>query len=1041
MSLERLRGVVQWLRTDRRARVPLAFLCAALLLLASCEVLVCPLLEGAFGATMAQRIEMALQSLYLTVGAGSALYLVFLGAARHEERVAETLRASEDRFRGLTALSADWFWESDAQLRITWLSGGAAVARLLGTTSAYGRPLDALAGLDYLPSALEGLRRHLEAREPFRDIEVARGDTRGAREIHVIAGEPRFDDDGEFIGYHGVGRDVTAKRRAETALEAAKRRLELAVHGGASGLWDHDVATGNTYVGEGSARAIGYSPAALDVLPMERMVTLAHPSEAARLRAAYVDTLRGIAPEFDVECRVRTASGDYKWLRVTGRVVERTPEGRALRMTGLVVDVNGRKRAELALRDAEERHRRLVDQLPDGLFVSSNGYIEYANPAAARILRARDAADLVGRRAIDFVHPDERDAHRERFEFLAQGPGENTFNERRVLRRDGTVATLESASVSFLERGRLVMQTMFRDVTEARVEHEKLAERERRLRDFMEASDEYDWETDEAWRYTYLSPRVEQVLGYAPAEMLGRTARDFMALGEGRMVDEWFREHAPLPCAFRGLVHRTVAKDGRLVWQSVSGKPVFDAAGRHCGYRGTGIDVTVRRQAEERIQHLATRDAVTGLPNRTRLAERAEEAIVAAARGRGRLALLCIDIDRFRLVNESLGHALGDALLRAVGERLGTALRRQDTLARTGANEFALLWDGLRSVEEATAVAQRIAHSLGRPFEVDGRGLNIGASVGIAVYPEDGATFADLLKHAGLALGQAKAEGGNAARRFLPAMAARVGERLALENDLRRALATGELVLHFQPVVSGQPARGDARVVGAEALVRWQHPRRGLLPPAAFIGVAEDIGLIRAIGEWTMDRALAQVGEWGALPGEPWLALNVSAQELAEGDAYVARLEAALARHKVDGRCVELEVTERALVGNAQSGVDTLRRIGELGVRLAIDDFGTGYSSLSYLRSLPIDKVKIDQAFVKELATNADDGVIVGAIARLARDLGLHVSAEGVEDDAQLARLVALGCEEWQGHRFSAPLEARAYEKLLRAGGAQALAS
>jgi diguanylate cyclase (GGDEF)-like protein len=513
------------------------------------------------------------------------------------------------------------------------------------------------------------------------------------------------------------------------------------------------------------------------------------------------------------------------------------------------------------------------------------------------------------------------------------------------------------------------------------------------------------------------------------ADLLGRTPRDFMPLGEARALQEWFEQNARQGEPFRDLVHRSIAKSGKVIWQQVSGMPVRDAAGRLTGFRGTGADVTARKQAEERIQYLATRDALTGLPNRALLADRAGQAILAAARSRGTLAVLLIDLDRFKLVNDSMGHRAGDALLRAVAERLSNTLRRDDTLARLGGDEFVLLWDGLKTSQDAAQVAQRVQGILQRPFTVEGRALNVTASIGIAIYSEDGRDFSELLKNADTAMYDAKDGGRNTFRFFSPGLHTRAVERLALESDLRGALARSELQLRWQPVVAREA------IVGAEVLVRWNHPQRGLLGPDAFIPQAEESGLIRAIGEWTLDRALSQIGAWQrTLPGAPWFALNVSALELAQGPAYVAHLREALVTHAVPANRIELEVTERVLMAHLPESIETLRAIGALGVRLAIDDFGTGYSSLAYLRRLPIDKLKIDRGFLRELASSSDDAMIVETIAAMARGLGLHVAAEGVENEAQLRRLRAVGCEEWQGHLFSAPLEAAAFERLVLGG-------
>jgi EAL domain-containing protein (putative c-di-GMP-specific phosphodiesterase class I) len=333
-------------------------------------------------------------------------------------------------------------------------------------------------------------------------------------------------------------------------------------------------------------------------------------------------------------------------------------------------------------------------------------------------------------------------------------------------------------------------------------------------------------------------------------------------------------------------------------------------------------------------------------------------------------------------------------------------------------------------------LAQRILSILARPFTVEGNTLNVGASIGISVYPNDGRDFAELLKNADAALYDAKESGRGTWRLFAPALNERAVERLRIENELRSALARSELLLYWHPVV-----RGREQVVGAEALVRWNHPSRGLLMPEDFVPLAEECGLIRAVGEWTLERALSHAGAWHRkMPGHAWFAVNVSAPELAHGDAYVEKLKACLRANSLEGSCLELEITERVLMSSLAENVETLRRIGELGVRFAIDDFGTGYSSLAYLRRLPIHKLKIDRSFLRAIDSHAADEAIVRAIAAMAGTLGLAVAAEGVESEAQLKRLLALGCEEWQGHYFSEPLDAAAFEKLLlnvSAGSAQ----
>jgi diguanylate cyclase (GGDEF)-like protein/PAS domain S-box-containing protein len=933
-----------------------------------------------------------LDLLLLVVFACGGVYLLMHLRGRRLARSLEEARKSERRFRDLTELSADWFWETDASNRITWISGGAPVATFFGGTLTYGMRLWEIPGVRVESKVLEALLQRTGERLPFFDLEISRADERGARQVHIISGQCRKDPQGRFLGYRGVGRDVTEQRRAEEALAQAKERLELAVGSASLAEWDYDLESNAIYLGSEWAGLLGRRPAA-GIMSGLDVNELVHPEDRRAVRDELVRGLKGEKTICEVECRVRTEDGVWRWVHAKGQVTERNEAGRATRASGTVTDIDERKRAEAALRETEQRYRALLELLREGVMVSSDGVIEFANPAAARILGVTDPQGLVGMKADEFLRTADR--------------------------------VLESACTTLAAPARAVELTVFRDVTESRRASRALLESEERFRAIAEASGEYVWETDAAWRYGYLSERVEAVLGYGRAELLGRRAQELMPLGEDRAVQEWLEQHAPDGRPFRELVHRVVTKSRGVIWQSVSAVPVRDDAGRFIGYRGTAADVTPRRQAEARIEQLATRDTITGLPNRVLLADRGAQAVLQAARSRSQLAALYIDIDRFKLVNESLGHQAGDALLRAVAERLESLLPA-DTLARLGGDDFVLL-HAIRSVEEAAGIAQRILGALARPFTVDGRTLNVGASIGISVYPGDARDFAELLRNADAAKSHAKESGRGAWRMYEPGLHARSVQRLRLQNELHSALARSEFVVHWQPVV-----RGRRRVVGAEALVRWQHPERGLLPPDDFVPLAETCGLIRPIGEWTFERALSQAGAWQrAHPGRCWVAVNVSTPQLAQHDAYVERIQSCLEANGVPAASLELEVTERVLMSNLEENIETLRRLGAMGVRISIDDFGTGYSSLAYLRQLPVHKMKIDRSFLRSIDSQAADEAIVRAIAVLAKTLGIAVAAEGIENEAQLSRLLALGCDEWQGHYFSPPLDAAGFEKLL----------
>jgi diguanylate cyclase (GGDEF)-like protein/PAS domain S-box-containing protein len=425
------------------------------------------------------------------------------------------------------------------------------------------------------------------------------------------------------------------------------------------------------------------------------------------------------------------------------------------------------------------------------------------------------------------------------------------------------------------------------------------------------------------------------------------------------------------------------------------------------------VDVTERKQAEARIAFMAHHDALTGLPNRLMFNERLDDALERLARSDGRLAVLCIDLDHFKSVNDTLGHPIGDLLLRQVAERLGGCLRKSDMVARLGGDEFAVVQTPMASPEEASQLATRLIDVLSRPFELDGHEVVVGASIGIAFAPDDGDSSEMLLRNADMALYRAKSDGRGTSHFFEPEMDRRLQARRLLEIDLRKAFIQNEFELHYQPLVNVR----SGQVSGFEALIRWMHPERGMISPVDFIPVAEEIGLIVPIGEWVLGEACRQAATW---PGNIHIAVNLSPVQF-RSRGIVQAVLAALGTSGLAPHRLEIEITESVLLGETEANIATLHQLRSLGVKIAMDDFGTGYSSLSYLRSFPFDKIKIDRSFVNEMVERPDCVAIVRAVAGLGASLGIATTAEGVETVEQLERIRAEGCTEVQGYLFSAP--------------------
>lgn len=562
------------------------------------------------------------------------------------------------------------------------------------------------------------------------------------------------------------------------------------------------------------------------------------------------------------------------------------------------------------------------------------------------------------------------------------------------------------------------------DIT-ARVEAEKSLRLQSRI---FEHSAESILITDAEKQILSVNPAFNKITGYTEEEVRGQTPNFLRSDKHPPHFYEEIWAHVEQEGSWHGEVW-TRRKDGEEFpsWASIS--LVRNREGLVSNYFSIFTDITERKRAEERIHYLAYYDGLTNLPNRSQFYRLVDQALVEARRNRLHGAILFIDLNRFKPINDTLGHAVGDRLLQQVALRLRSAVRTEDVVSRLGGDEFAVALFDITRREHAAIVAQKLLAALDAPIWIDEHELKIGAAIGVSVYPRDGFDTETLLRMSDIAMYRAKQGDQDGYAFYSHEMNQRALDRLRIESGLRHAIENGELLLHYQPKIE----IASGRIVGAEALVRWKHPERGMVPPGEFVPIAEETGLVMRLSAWVLEAALRQAHQWQAT-GLPAIkvAVNLSARDFSPDLA--GRVKVLLATHELPPEWLELEITEGMLTHSSEAVIAMMDALAAQGVTLALDDFGTGYSSLAYLKRFPIDTLKIDQSFVRGIPADSNDCAIAGAIVSMAQRLGHRVIAEGVETTEQLAFLKSLGCQEIQGYLFSRPVPAEDFEAMVRAG-------
>ena len=569
-----------------------------------------------------------------------------------------------------------------------------------------------------------------------------------------------------------------------------------------------------------------------------------------------------------------------------------------------------------------------------------------------------------------------------------------------------------------------------------RAMEQRLKASERLHRYLVESSPDLIFTLDAEGRFSYINPRVKQLLGFERGTLIRRPFTTLVMPEDVDRICSLLSLPSTMPGESFNVELRLRRNRGELapvepdsLTVSLTGIPMLSQQGerRVVGLYGVARDISERKRAEEIISFQAYHDQLTHLPNRVLFKDRLELAITQAQRRTGALAVMFVDVDRFKLVNDTYGHAEGDLLLRAIASRLSSTLRRGDTLARLGGDEFTVLLPDINQPEDAETIARKIVTTLSEPIKLSQGDFRATVSIGIALFPRDGSTAEDLTRHADIAMYQVKRSGKNAFRFFDPKLNTHHRERIALENDLHQALERNELELFYQPQIS----LSQGKVIGMEALLRWNHPQLGQVPPATFIPVAEEVGLIGQISRWVLDTSCAQLARWRkAGHRDVRLSINLSPHDFGHRD-IVSSIVTCLTQHDVPASQIELEITESMMMNDSAGVATKVRQLREAGIGVAIDDFGTGYSALAYLQKFPVSTLKIDRSFVRELDVTMTNPII-SAITGIARGFNLQIIAEGVERPEQADALKALGCDVMQGYLFARPASAGEAEAWLR---------
>ncbi len=824
----------------------------------------------------------------------------------------------------------------------------------------------------------------------------------------------------------GSFMDITERKRMEETLRQSEEKYRAIIENIQDGYFEIDLAGNLTFFNDSLCKIHGYPQEELMGMN-NRQHTDKENSEKAFKAFRKIYKTGKLGRVFDYE--IIRKDGTKKLVEVSASL-QKDSSGKPIGFSGITRDITERKEAETAVRYSEEKYRTIIETIEDGYFeVDLAGNYTFVNDSICRQMRY-SREELIGMNNRQFQ--EEKNAEKT-YRFFAgiynTGKPVRAF-EMEVIRKDGT-RQISEVSISLIrdaEGKPIGFRGTSRDISERKQMEETIRQSEERYRTLIEEMEEWYFETDLAGDILFFNDIFASGLGYPHKELTGVNFRNFVRQEDIDTVYNKFLQVYETGEPTRNFPYEFVRPDGSRMFTEFSIFPKRDYEGTILGFRGVGHDITERKRAEERIQYLATHDTLTDLPNRLMFNQLLSHAIQAARRYKRQLAVLFIDLDRFKIINDTLGHEAGDQLLQEMAIRLKEALRAVDVVARLGGDEFVILIEEVNDVSQVTTVARNILSAVIKSLVIMDQECRVTASIGISIYPKDAKDERSLMKTADRAMYFAKEEGKNNYQFYSKGIKSQSIKRLSIETNLRQALRRKEFSLHYQ-------AKLDFRtgmITGVEALLRWQNPSLGSVTPMQFIPVAEETGLIVPIGRWVLKTACAQNVAWQRQGLPPvCMAVNLSLRQLTD-EALLEDMKAALEDSGMAPNLLELEITESMVMHNPGRMVKVLSKIKDMGVRLAIDDFGTGYSSLAQIKHFPIDTLKVDRSFIRNIPNDSEDKAITEAIIAMGKTLSLTVVAEGVETQEQMVFLEQHACDQMQGYYFSRPIIPEQFADLLR---------